>query len=41
MIAQFFFKRPFRSSGFSFSGPAWVFLVVIILLGLVLVGVMS
>jgi len=40
MVAKFFYKGPLRSVGFRYSGPPWVFLVAVILLGLVILGVM-
>jgi len=39
MVAKFFYKGPRRSIGFRYSGPPWLFLVAVIILGLVLLGV--
>lgn len=36
MIAQFLYKGPLRLFAFHYIGPAWIFLVVVVLLVLVL-----
>jgi len=41
MNTEFFYKGPLRIIGFRYSGPPWVFLAVVILLGVVFLGVMS
>jgi len=38
MNAEFFYKGPLRVLGLRYSGPPWVFLAVVILLGLMILG---
>ena len=39
MKTQLLFKGPMRAFGFYYSGPSWIFLLVVLLLALVLAGV--
>ncbi len=41
MNAEFLYKGPLRIIGLRYSGPPWIFLVVVVLLILVFLGVMS
>jgi hypothetical protein len=41
MNTEFLYKGPLRMMGFRYSGPPWIFLVVVGLLILVFLGVMS
>jgi hypothetical protein len=41
MNAEFVYNGPLRKIEFRYSGPPWVFLTVVILLGLLILGVMS
>lgn len=41
MDAEFLYKGPLRKMGFRYSGPPWIFLVVVVLLVLVLFRMMS
>ena len=38
MMTEFFYQGPFRKMGLRYSGPPWVFLAAVILLGLVILG---
>lgn len=39
MNAEFFYKGPVRLFGLRYSGPPWVFLAIVFVLGLVILGV--
>lgn len=41
MNAAFLYNGPLRKMGFRYSGPPWIFLVVVVLLVLALLHVMS
>ena len=41
MIARFFFRGAVRIVGFYFSGPPWVFVIVLISLAVLLLGFLS
>ena len=41
MNTEFFYQGPLRKMGFRYSGPPWVFLVVVVLLVLALLHAMS
>jgi hypothetical protein len=41
MIAEFLYKGPLGLFGVRYSGPPWIFLVLVVLLTLLILGVTS
>jgi len=40
MNTEFFYKGPLRIIGFRYSGPPWIFLVIVVLLTLMILGLL-